>query len=393
MTRGRNHARPEAIVLVGVNEWHAMRQRSRHLAHGLAAHYRVLYVNPGYYSAPGFLRDTILGRRRRRSVFGVRPVAETLMVADFPPLFPKGLAHPALGRLNYALLAPLIRATLRRLKMHAPILWLSLPPDRGLIGRLGERLTIYDCMDNYAHFFSGAARRRLAREEKRMLEDCDLVFASSDGLLARCSQHNRNVHLLRNGVDFEHFLKESLDETSSLPAVSDIQSPLIGYAGTIGPWVDVALLADVARTYTSSTLVLLGPVESDVRSLERLPNVRLLGERPYAEIPDLLHLLDVCLIPFNLNSLTRDVNPIKLYEYMALGKPVVSTALPEVARHRDVCYVADSREAFVRLVGDALQEAGNTNPAMSARRQHVALSNVWQQRAESAAEVIKANLS
>ena len=377
------------IVFLGIAEWHAMPQRSHHLARLMSASHRVLYVNPCYYSAFGFARDTLLGRRRRRKVYGLEPVTPSLHVASLPPLIPKGLDVPGLGRLNYRLLLPLLRRTMRELGVPRPILWVSLPPDRALAGRLDESLVVYDCMDRHAAFRRGPAARRLAREEEKLLRQCDVVLASSSGLEARCSQFNDHVYLVRNGVDAAWFQTQA---RRSLPPLrsGNAKQRVLAYVGTVGPWVDVDLLVEVAKAHPQETLVLIGPVQADLSNLVSLGNVQVLGERPYEDVPGLLAQVAVCLLPFRLNEVTQDVNPIKLYESFSLGKPVVTTGLPEVEAYRDVAYVAHSTSDFLSGVNRAL---GEDDDELRRRRKQIAAENTWALRAQQILGILSTHLN
>jgi len=361
-----------------------MRQRAQHLAARLAEHHRVLYINPCYYSAPGFVRDWLTRQRVRHSIWAVDQVNERLYVGSFPPMLPKGPQYPAVSHLNYRLQLPFIRATLTRLKMHHPLLWFSTPTDRALIGTLDERLTVYDCMDLHEGFHKGATAQRVASEEVRLLHEVDVVFASSAPLYEHCRQHHPNVHLVRNGVDLENFTRKLL------PLHHPPAPPVIGYMGYIGPWVDIDLLIAVARAYPQATLSLVGPIRTDLKGLDMLPNVRLWGERPYEEMGGFVQNFDVCLIPFVVNDLTEAVNPVKLYEYFALGKPVVSSALPELRLYEDITYVADDRVGFVSAVGRALAEGHDT--ALNLRRRECAKANRWEARADDIALVLDESL-
>jgi glycosyltransferase involved in cell wall biosynthesis len=368
------------IVYFGTHDWSAMRQRAQQLAVRLAARHRVLYVNPCYYSAPGYIRDRLTKRGTRGAIWAVEQVSEKLQVASFPPLLPKGPEYPSLARINFTLQLPFIRSTLAQLEMHDPVLWFVTPADRALIGKLGERLTVYDCMDLHVGFHEGVTAARIAAEEVRLLRAVDVVFASSPQLVEHCRPHNPNVHLVRNGVDLANF-------SGSFPSLPDASPSLVlGYMGYIGPWMDVDLLIALARAYPQATLSLVGPVRTDLKGLDSLPNVRLWGERPYQEMGRFVQSFDVCLIPFAINALTEAVNPVKLYEYLALGKPVVSTALPELRHYDDVSYVAEDHAGFLEAVARALAEGDN--PALANRRRACAEANRWEQRADEVMKVL-----
>jgi glycosyltransferase involved in cell wall biosynthesis len=157
----------------------------------------------------------------------------------------------------------------------------------------------------------------------------------------------------------------------------------------VGPWVDVDLLVDVARAHPEAAIVLIGPVQADLSNLVRLDNVRVLGERPYQEVPGLVAQVDVCLLPFHLNEVTQDVNPIKLYESFCLGKPVVSTGLPEVETYRDVAYVAHTPNGFLKGVEQALSE---DDDGLRRRRKQIAAENTWALRAQQILRILSGSL-
>jgi glycosyltransferase involved in cell wall biosynthesis len=376
------------VTLFGIADWVRGNQRSHRIAEALTAQYPVLFVNPCYYSAIGYIRDTVSGERKRTGLFSVQNPREGLVVATLPPLLPGGLSRPTIGRLNHALLNPLMRRVLDQLDIRSPILWLSLPPDRALLGKLGECLSVYDCMDLHAAFRRGGAARRLAREEEKLLRECDIVLASSRGLKAHCSQFNDHVYLVPNGVDATWFQSQASRSRALIPGLNASQR-VIGYVGTIGPWVDTDLLVDLAETHPEEAIVIVGPVQADLSDLVGRRNVHVLGERPYQDVPGLVAQFDVCLLPFHLNDLTQDVNPIKLYEYFSLGKPVVSTALPEVEAFRDVAYVAYSASGFLRGVGQALSE---DDVALHQQRMRIASENTWAVRAQQVRRILTAHV-
>lgn len=380
------------ILHFGITDWGAQSQRSQQLARALCINHQVLYVNPCYYSLYGYLRDGLRRARTRSGLRQVISVNHNLTVASFPPLLPKGLTYPALAHFNYRLLTPLIRRTAERLGFVEPVLMLSLPPDRALTGALNERLTVYDCMDRHAAFHRGGAADRLMQEERRLLEDCDVVLASSEPLRQHCAQFNHRVHLIRNGVDAEWFREKAAD-SGPLEELKDLRRPIIGYVGTLGPWIDLELLAQAAAAFPQATLLLVGPVQTDLTSLLQHNNVVSLGPQAYDRIPAIMDACDICLIPFKVNQLTSSVNPIKLYEYLALGKPVVSANLPELGPYREWCYLAEGWEAFVAGIGEALAELQAEPGPRRETRRRIAAENSWERRAAEIGRILAAHLA
>jgi len=169
------------------------------------------------------------------------------------------------------------------------------------------------------------------------------------------------------------------DEIASLPR------PVVGYVGAVSSWLDQELLAAVARAHRDWTVILIGPVDTGVELLKSLPNVYFLGQKEYSLLPAYVKGFDVTVIPFKINDLTRGVNPVKLYEYLAAGRPVVSTALPEVLPFRPVVSTSLNPVEFVKMVEDEL--AGDCSEKAASRVQ-LARRHSWQARAVAVSEAI-----
>jgi len=234
----------------------------------------------------------------------------------------------------------------------------------------------YDCMDDWQNW---TAEPRINQfnldEELRLARECDVLLASSAGLCDRHRAAGLDPVLIRNGADFDLFAS---DET--YPHVPDVPKPIVGYYGAIANWFDLDLIATVAKRRPQYSFVLIGQVHDiDVSGLKALPNVFLLGEKSYREIPGYLSNFDVALIPFKVNNLTRAVDPVKVYEYFSQGKPVVATDLAELQRAANLMYVASSPDDFARQVDLAVAER---DPMLRSQRIDFARANTWAKRVE-----------
>jgi GT2 family glycosyltransferase len=239
---------------------------------------------------------------------------------------------------------------------------------------------VYDCMDEW-NSFPGMKPQLLAAEE-RLVTEADLVTVSAGRLLEKWRGRNARVELIRNAADFVRF---------SAPvqqlALEDVRHPIVGYFGAIAAWFDVELLTRVATERPGYSFVLIGGVfDVDVSAIERLPNVRLLGQQPYERMPAYLHAFDVCIIPFVVDEITAATDPVKFYEYISQGKPVVSTYMPELEAYRDVVSMAEDAEDFLRKLDLAIAE---DDPALHARRVEVARANTWPARSAAMLTAIR----
>ena len=243
-----------------------------------------------------------------------------------------------------------------------PVQWFYSPMTApAMLGRFGARGVVYDCMDELANFRFAPAD--IAERERFLLARADVVFTGGYQLYQEKSRHHDTVHFHGCGVDAAHFGRARLASTVVPGAVADLPGPVLGYVGVIDERLDYALIEALARRFPEASVVMAGPVvKVDPASLPRLPNIHWLGQQAYEHLPALVKGFDVCLMPFALNEATRYINPTKTLEYMATGKPVVSTAVADVVRNfTPVVDVAHSIDAFL----DAVARAAETpDPAL-----------------------------
>lgn len=245
--------------------------------------------------------------------------------------------------------------------------------------RWGWRV-IYDCMDEWEGF--PGISPPVTKVEPQLVRECDLLVVTAALLLEKWRKHRNGPSVLvRNGVDFDYYAQRYQPNT----LLNDDARPVVGYYGAIADWFDLELMTYVARQRPQYSFVLLGGVfDVDVAELEALPNVKLLGQQPYETMPQYLYHFDACLIPFKLNAITHATDPVKMYEYLSAGKPIVSVALSEVEPFGEYLYLARNREEFLTQLDAAVAE---DDEDMRARRREFAKRNSWPQRYET---IIKA---
>jgi glycosyltransferase involved in cell wall biosynthesis len=243
---------------------------------------------------------------------------------------------------------------------------------------------LYDCVDELSGFSGVVDVARVLREEKDLVTNSSIVIVTSQALLQKLSKLNSNCYYVPNGADVTHFLKAT-KASEKIPEIDHLRHPIIGYIGHIADWCDVDLVCRLAELHPEYSVLIVGPVSARSGGLEKFkrhPNITLVGVKKYEVLPKYLAYMDVCLIPFKINRLTLAVNPVKLYEYLAAGKPVVSTALPEVCNNAsEFVYVGKNREDFIRKVEEAVEEPKKPGyEAMVAGRVRFAEDNSWEKR-------------
>jgi glycosyltransferase involved in cell wall biosynthesis len=338
------------------HDWRGDPLSKTHLMRLLAKRNRVLWVNSVGYRSPGMSGPDI-----KRSLGKLVAAASPIMEAEHNLFVYNPLAIPLHAnrwaqKLNQRWLGFQIRRAMRTLGFERPINWVFNPAAGLIAGRLGEERLIYYCVDEYSAV-AGVSATALAGLECALLDAADLVVVSSQELYNAKARAGRTI-LVRHGVDFEHFRK-ALDAATDVPAdIGALRRPIIGYFGLIShDWVDLDLLVHIARSMPEASLVILGRVAMDVSALKRLPNVYLLGRKPYELLPNYCKGFHAAIIPFPISRLTMNANPLKVREYLAAGLPVVSTAIPEV-QVLGQCRIAEDAEGFVGELREALNSPG-----------------------------------
>lgn len=356
-------------LIWGVIGWHYRLQRPQHLAMELArAGRRVFYISSEFVDHPGsgFRVESLDEEGRLFQVF--------LHLRGAPPIYYKPPVKEALRQLRGGVERLVAWGTINNpvSLVHHPF-WYELAALSGVTDRL-----VYDRMDLHEGFHIGMNTYSvaLAQMEKSLMVRADLTITTSAWLDQDTALHTKRRLLLRNAGDYQHF------SAICNPCFKDNAGRrVIGYFGAIANWMDLELVAAVARHFPDCLLLLIGHDQCEAAShLSTFPNVRLTGEMPYHRLPFYLHGFDVCILPFRRIPLTLATNPVKIYEYLSAGKPVVAVALPEIELLSDILTVARNQDEFLAGVTQALTESQDA--VLVARRQEFAAQQTWVHRAQ-----------
>ncbi len=234
-------------------------------------------------------------------------------------------------------------------------------------------MAIYDCMDYHRGFSTNS--EVMVSEEETLIQSADFVIATSHLLYEECSKLTPRCILVPNAADFSYF---NVRPANLPPDASGLIHPVIGYYGAISNWFDSELVSFLAATRPNWSFILIGNTSgANLDPLSRLPNVHLLGEKPYEELAAYLYFFDVCIIPFKKTPLTEATNPVKLFEFFSAGKPVVATDLNELKNYRDLVHLPSNRKEWLDAIQACLSE---NDQRMVETRIAFARQNTWESR-------------
>lgn len=353
------------FLLFPIIDWEFRFQRPQQLATALAGlGHRVFYCRIGF--------------RRRGEAVELAPKGDNLWEVSLrgPD---RNVYRDAPGSQDVQELCAGLEELRRRAGLAAPALVVELPfwwPVARELGRRWGVPVVYDCMDYHPGFSTNDAAMLTLEED--LIAGAELVVVSSAWLEERVARLARRLVRIPNGCDWEHFAR--------LPWRPPAHPLTVGYYGAIADWFDAPLVGELARLHPDWQFLLVGSTYTcDTSPLDGLANVRLVGEQPYVELPRWVERMDVLLIPFRRTPLTEATNPVKFYEIMAAGKPLVAVPLPELRPHADLVAFAETAAEFAARIEEVA--AGESEERSLARRAF-AREQTWQRRVEALAPAV-----
>jgi len=383
-----------SIICFGGEDWWYHHPHSKaHLMRKFArAGNKVIFVNSISMGLPGLAHKDLLPRIKRKlgSYSKLARQTEDGITVVSPaslPFFGSATAR----KLNRQMIGAQIRKLAQSRGLTKPILWIAIPTAAEMIGAFDESAIIYQVSDKYdANTMDHATDPALIRKlHEQAIDRADLVFYSGRKLFDEATRGRDHSYLLEQGVDYERWSK--VTTLSIAPEIDKIPHPRLGYFGAIEPWlVDQELIKRAARERPSWQWIFIGNRSRGIE-IEDLPNTHFLPPVQYEELPAYAAGFDVCVLPWETEqAFTSYGSAIKVREYLASGKPVVISPLPEYEPMGDVLRIARSRDEFLRLVEDALNE---NDESASAKRQAAVASGTWDARAEWVSELIEKTLA
>lgn len=376
----------EPSFIVFGDDWGAHPSSVQHLFRRIARAHRTLWVNTVGLRPPRLdRRDAGRVVRKLRAMLSPRGGARDDGAAGPGDLDLHVVAPPMLPWMRPAPLRLANRESVRfavgraaaRLGLRDPVVVTTVPNGVDGRGLAGSRCLVYYCVDDFTSW-PGVDRAAASALERELLDACDAVLATSQHLADTRRPRRGEATLLPHGVDVEHLARACDPATPALAGVRRGR-PVLGYLGLVDARLDVELVMGVARARPDWDVVFVGPTDAAPDPRLRGDNVRFVPAVPYARLPEAMAAFDVALLPYVRSELTRSINPLKLREYLASGRPVVATSLPEVARYAPEVSLADTAEETVAAVTAALAGPSDRRAARAA----LLAGETWDDRART----------
>jgi glycosyltransferase involved in cell wall biosynthesis len=371
------------LIFVSLEDWDDIWRRNQFLCAAWARRFpanKILFVGQQQMLWQHLRRNTLkpLLQNPSWSVPGLPNISATFLPKPLPNPIPGGrLANEKAARDH-------IVAMSRQMGLRDPLLWLN-PNDAGhLIGKVGERGVVYDITDDWELAEPDERRRaQVAAHDREMCRRADLTVVCSQALAQSRRGVARRLLLLPNGVDGEHYKAAGRPPQNSTPR--RWPGPTFGYTGTLHPQrIDLGLVLSLARAHPDGSVVLVGPInwndDSLQKALDTTPNLFAPDSVPYAEIPGVMAQFDVCIVPHCQSEFVESLNPIKLWEYLACGKPIASTNVAGFRDYPQFCRVAATPAEFLAACEAALAEAHSGDDTVALARREEAARHSWESR-------------
>jgi glycosyltransferase involved in cell wall biosynthesis len=376
------NAEPTTLLCLSHLNWDHVWQRPQQLMTRLARTFRVVYVDPPQISAD-------------LSASELRTQANDQGVLVLRPFFPTAQTGDPAG--YWSCWHALLPSLLDRIGQNR-LLWVFSPMAHSLVERARSqvRLVVYDCMDDLASFKGGDPAMR--DHETRLLALADLVFTGGASMYAARKARHPRVFCFPSGVDVDHYRQRPQSDPSAQGAgarLAALPQPRLGYFGVLDERIDWPLIAEVARRRPAWHWTLVGPTAKvDPAELPQAANIHYLGQQPYAQLPALLQQFDIATMPFALNEATRFISPTKTLEYLAGGRPVISSSVPDVvAFYREIVSIADGADAWIAATEQLLASSPQALHERLERAAPILAASSWDAIAAAMAALIAEQLA
>lgn len=375
------------IVCLATSPWYPIPTRKQQVMSRIPDA-QILYFDPSItILAPLKDRAAAAGLRAFRKP-GVQP-QENITVYSLPPVLPFFYKFRWVNKLNQRRMARFVRKKMRQHGFEDALLWVYSPVTVDLVDHVPHKGLVYDCVDRHSAYGGLMNPALVDGMELELAQKADQTFATADALAQRLKTVQPKTQMIPNGADFERFVQAA--QPQDVPEdMKTLSHPIFGFVGALQSCIEYGYLETAAKARPDWTFVLIGKEKPgvDLSVLHGLPNVHFLGLKPNAMLPQYLAQFDACLNLFAKSDLSKDVSPLKFYEYLATGRPIVSTRQPDqILQYAPLIEIADSAEDFIRACARACEDQTS---ARTAARIEAGRDCSWNSRVAQMCEVLTA---
>ena len=387
----------QSIIYFGPEKWNGMWRNRHHLMTRFSKENKVLYVEPVLgtrWKIEQLLKGKTSKKEILKSVYGSRlkKIDDNLHIYKNPAYIPIIGRYP-INKIAWLAWEKLLKEKLKTLGFNNPIIWLSKPNMNNYLGCFNEKLSIYHVVDEYSAYTQTGieSNKEIKNKEEIMIKSVDMVIVVSKNLYNSKHLYNKHTYIVPNAVDYRSYLKASKSAAPLPKDIAPLHRPIIGYSGLISKRLNLKMIKEIAETNPEWSIALIGTVDdtgcvNQLVDLKKTKNVNFLGEKNIDELPFYVSAFDVCIIPYEINDETKNLNPLKLYDFMATGKPIVTTNIPAAQKYRKFIYIVNSSKNISKFINKALNEKNNRKKE---ERIKVASMNTWDHRVETLSKLIE----
>lgn len=385
------------IICISSIDWDFIWQGHQEIMSVLAKNgNRVLFIESTGVRAPTFKDMPRLLHRFanwRKGFKGVRKEGENLYIYS-PLTLPFPYSRIAI-KINKVIMLSVIKHWMNVMGFHNPVVWTFLPTGivLDMLNELDPSIFVYYCIDDFAS--SSKTACKIKRAEDKVIKKADLIFATAHNIYNRCLSRNKRSYLFPFGVSIANYVEVRENHVDIPDDLKRVKRPIIGYIGGLHKWIDMKLVRAIALARKDISIVMVGPKQTSLSDIDGLDNVFMLGKKEHRELPRYAKFFDAGIIPYQITRYTENVYPTKMNEYLAMGKPVISTRIPEVLRFDkanggNFIYFIEKEGDAGSAINRALSE---NNDAIINKRIEAANGNSWDRRIEAMCDLIEARLA
>lgn len=380
----------KSILYISLVDWFWIKQRPQHISEILSKNNKVTYV-----SRRGWRNNSNTSVAHSKNDCNIHKGSFNLnqnMKIIRKRLIPKENYCKCIKNINNKIISNILKKLNK--KNNYDVIIVTHPKQYDIIPKsfLNNKIFIYDCMDNYK-CWPNVDKNKLINDEKKIVDISKCVITTSRDLYDEIIKYNNSysvskVYIVNNGVDIENFDINKVNKVNDVKIFKQNNKRKVGYIGTISTWVDLDLIKNIALKYSDLDFYIIGPIEKQtyMQKYSKIGNIIFTGSQPYYSIPNILNKLDICIMPFKKTDLVKAVNPVKIYEYLAMGKPVIALRYEETEKFGDLIYMYNNEDEFQLCLDKILQ--GSESTSVIDRRIKFAQNNSWENRTNTLEKIL-----